>query len=71
MVGECKLKMLIQHFAEGSGKTSLIFTLLEDCFVDKVPPNIETVIIPPETSPDQVITAIVDYSRRLKFLKLE
>ncbi|KAI6184056.1 Mitochondrial Rho GTPase [Aphelenchoides bicaudatus] len=50
---------------EGSGKTSIIFTLLEDCFVEKVPPNIETVVIPPETSPDQVVTAILDYSSRV------
>lgn len=49
----------------GCGKTSLIFTLLEDCFIEKVPPNIETVIIPPDASPDNVVTAIIDYSRNL------
>lgn len=52
---------------EGSGKTSLIFTLLEDCFIEKVPPNIETVIIPPDSSPDHVVTAIIDYSGNYNF----
>jgi GTPase SAR1 family protein len=53
---------------EGSGKTSLIFTLLEDCFIEKVPPNIETVIIPPDATPENVVTAIIDYSRMYNFI---
>ncbi|KAI6242687.1 Mitochondrial Rho GTPase [Aphelenchoides fujianensis] len=44
----------------GCGKTSIIFCLLEDQFVQKVPANIETVLIPADVT--GVVTAIVDYS---------
>ncbi|CAD5211048.1 unnamed protein product [Bursaphelenchus okinawaensis] len=49
---------------KNAGKTSLIFTLLEDRFIENVPTNVETVIIPPDISPDGVVTAIIDYSTR-------
>ena len=52
----------------GCGKSSLIWTLLEDRYNADVPPQIETVLIPPEVSPDGVLTAIVDYSSLFSIL---
>lgn len=51
-------------FSEGVGKTSIILSLLDDKFCDLVPPRIETILIPPDVTPDGVVTEIIDYSAR-------
>lgn len=49
-------------FLDGVGKTSLIMALVEDAFCSEVPPRIDRVIIPPDVSPERIVTSIVDYS---------
>uniref|UniRef100_A0A915D303 Uncharacterized protein n=1 Tax=Ditylenchus dipsaci TaxID=166011 RepID=A0A915D303_9BILA len=46
------------------GKTSIIMALLEDKYCKDVPARIETILIPPDVTPDGVITEIIDYSPR-------
>jgi Ras family protein T1 len=49
---------------KGVGKTSLIMALVEDAFCEDVPARVERVLIPPDVTPERVVTAIVDYSSR-------
>lgn len=50
------------------GKTSIILSLLDDKFPDQtVPARLETILIPPDVTPDGVLTEIIDYSRRFNF----
>lgn len=48
----------------GSGKTSLIYSLISDDFDFDLPPNLGTVTIPAEVTPDRVPIQITDYSER-------
>lgn len=43
--------------------------LLEDQFLESVPPCLDTILIPADVTPDGVITEIIDYSRIFKFLQ--
>ncbi|CAI5449345.1 unnamed protein product [Caenorhabditis angaria] len=47
---------------KGCGKTSLIMSLLEDEWVDLVPPRLDKVLIPADVTPENVTTSIVDLS---------
>lgn len=38
--------------------------LLDDQFPESVPARIETILIPPDVTPDGVVTEIIDYSCR-------
>ncbi|KAH7723340.1 EF hand family protein [Aphelenchoides avenae] len=49
---------------QGVGKTSLVTALLDDQFPESVPARIETILIPPDVTPDGVVTEIIDYSSR-------
>lgn len=46
----------------GVGKSTLITSLVKDCFVDKVQEVIPTITLPPDVSPEGVLTKIVDTS---------
>lgn len=46
----------------GVGKTSLILSLVSEEFPEEVPTKAEEIIIPPDVTPEQVPTHIVDYS---------
>ncbi|KAK7791917.1 hypothetical protein R5R35_005431 [Gryllus longicercus] len=46
----------------GVGKTSLILSLVSEEFPDDVPAKAEEITIPPDVTPEQVPTHIVDYS---------
>lgn len=61
------LQFILLFSLDGVGKTSLIMALVEDAFCSDVPARIDRVIIPPDVSPERVVTSIVDYSG--KFLK--
>uniref|UniRef100_A0A158R4B8 Mitochondrial Rho GTPase n=1 Tax=Syphacia muris TaxID=451379 RepID=A0A158R4B8_9BILA len=50
----------------GVGKTSLIVALLEDEFLSTVPPRINNVTIPPDVTPENIVTSIHDYCGYLK-----
>ena len=39
--------------------------LVEDAFCQDVPARIDRVIIPPDVTPERVVTAIVDYSSKI------
>ncbi len=63
----CCVFLLSLFFFRGAaqvGKGSLISTLLMTTFNDRVPPVVGEVRIPPESSPEQVVTVIVDTSSR-------
>uniref|UniRef100_A0A7E4ZZK7 Mitochondrial Rho GTPase n=1 Tax=Panagrellus redivivus TaxID=6233 RepID=A0A7E4ZZK7_PANRE len=47
------------------GKTSIIMSLVNDCFIEDVPEKVERVVIPPDVTAERVTTAIVDYSTRV------
>ncbi|KAI1724583.1 EF hand associated domain-containing protein [Ditylenchus destructor] len=49
---------------QGVGKTTIITALLDDRFCEDVPARIETILIPPDVTPDGVVTEIIDYSPR-------
>lgn len=36
--------------------------LIEDAFCKEVPARVDRVLIPPDVTPERVVTAIVDYS---------
>ena len=46
----------------GTGKTSLILSLVSEEFPEIVPPKCEEITIPPDVTPEKVPTYIVDYS---------
>lgn len=46
----------------GTGKTSLILSLVSEEFPDDVPPKAEEITIPADVTPEQVPTNIVDYN---------
>ncbi|KJH51864.1 GTP-binding domain protein [Dictyocaulus viviparus] len=46
----------------GVGKTSLVMSLLEDEWVEYVPPKLDRVLIPADVTPENVTTSIVDCS---------
>lgn len=46
----------------GSGKTSLILSLVSEDFLEEVPPKAEEITIPADVTPEQVPTNIVDYN---------
>lgn len=46
----------------GSGKTSLILSLVSEEFPEDVPPKAEEITIPADVTPEQVPTNIVDFS---------
>ncbi|VDM60787.1 unnamed protein product [Angiostrongylus costaricensis] len=46
----------------GVGKTSLVMSLLEDEWVEHVPPKLDRVLIPADVTPENVTTSIVDCS---------
>lgn len=46
----------------GVGKTSLVLSLVSEEFADEVPSKAEEITIPPDVTPEQVPTDIVDYS---------
>ena len=46
----------------GTGKTSLILSLVSEEFPEHVPPKCEEITIPPDVTPEKVPTYIVDYS---------
>ncbi|GMS97794.1 hypothetical protein PENTCL1PPCAC_19969, partial [Pristionchus entomophagus] len=51
---------------EGVGKSSLLMSLLEDEFVDRVPPRVDKVLIPADVTPENVTTSITDYSSKVQ-----
>ena len=46
----------------GVGKSTLITSLVKDCFVDKVQEVVPGITLPPDVSPEGVLTKIVDTS---------
>lgn len=54
----------MQFSAAGVGKTSLIVALVSEEFPEVVPPRAEEITIPPDVTPENVNTLIVDYSSR-------
>lgn len=46
----------------GVGKTSLIYSLVSEEYSEEVPAKSEEITIPPDVTPDNVTTQIVDYS---------
>lgn len=46
----------------GVGKTSLILSLIEDRFIQKVPPRFKEIRLHPDSNPDHILTAISDYN---------
>lgn len=50
----------------GVGKTSLIFSLINEEFSEDVPAKAEDITIPPDVTPEKVNTQIVDYSCKFK-----
>lgn len=46
----------------GCGKTSLVMSLLEDEWVDRVPKRLDRVVIPADVTPENVTTCIMDCS---------
>ncbi|GMT25218.1 hypothetical protein PFISCL1PPCAC_16515, partial [Pristionchus fissidentatus] len=51
---------------DGVGKSSLVMSLLEDEFVDRVPPRVDKVLIPADVTPENVTTSITDYSSKVQ-----
>ncbi|KAF8370838.1 miro-1 [Pristionchus pacificus] len=51
---------------DGVGKSSLLMSLLEDEFVDRVPPRVDKVLIPADVTPENVTTSITDYSSKVQ-----
>lgn len=49
-------------FAAGVGKSSLILSLVNEEFAEVVPARAEEITIPPDVTPENVNTQIVDYS---------
>jgi len=49
----------------GCGKTSLIYSLIQDDFNHDLPPRLDTVTVPAEVTPDHVPIHITDYSERV------
>ncbi|PAV63751.1 hypothetical protein WR25_08001 [Diploscapter pachys] len=47
---------------DGSGKTSIVMSLLEDEWVDSVPQRLDRVLIPADVTPENVTTSIMDCS---------
>lgn len=50
----------------GSGKTSLILSLVSEDFLEDVPPKAEEITIPADVTPEQVPTNIVDYNGKTR-----
>lgn len=53
----------------GVGKTSVILSLVSEEFPEDVPPKAEEITIPPDVTPEQVPTHIVDYSGKFRHIK--
>ncbi|WFD34054.1 ERMES complex Ca(2+)-binding regulatory GTPase gem1 [Malassezia cuniculi] len=51
----------------GVGKSTLVTSLVKDCFVDKVQDTVPEISLPPDVSPDGVLTKIIDTSTRPEF----
>lgn len=52
----------------GVGKTSLIYSLVSEEYSEEVPAKSEEITIPPDVTPDNVTTQIVDYSGNVNCL---
>uniref|UniRef100_A0A0N4ZC96 Mitochondrial Rho GTPase n=1 Tax=Parastrongyloides trichosuri TaxID=131310 RepID=A0A0N4ZC96_PARTI len=46
----------------GVGKTSLISSLIEDRFIQKVPRRLKGIVLHPDSNPDRILTVISDYN---------
>jgi Ras family protein T1 len=58
------LSLTSSGWTAGVGKTSLIVALVSEEFPEQVPPRAEEITIPPDVTPENVNTLIVDFSTR-------